>query len=426
MQRSDLTTRRDRDHDVVVIGTGMTGLLTAAALAARGAGVLLVEQSRAGAGQSGRSHGYLHQGYAYRPAEASLLPLFARAQQDWAVLLDGLEAQVAESAIAFSDADEARRATEFWRSGGLPVIATEPPPWLGAHLGTCFRSQERTYDFGQVLRLFSRRVRSAGVEWVRGRVERIVDTGDAVVSEVLGPDGRRTRVSSAAAVLAAGAGAAEVLARSGLPAAVQCRNAHMLVLRGDLPAVSAVLPEPGNHGLFLSSRTGHSSGTTWLVSDFQSFDGADAPSHELPGWWARGVLSVLREAVRPEVLAGVRLVSGYSATKAGLRPSSGTVSHRLDARFLGGRLTVTGPSKLTLGPLAAESAVQAVCSVLGLPAGAVDWASVRGPRRPASPDEHGDAPSAYELWETALPALKEPDLLGGLPDVRTLSSLYSS
>lgn len=76
-----------RDGDVIVAGAGMAGLLTALDLARRGARVVLVEPSRAGSGQSGQSHGYLHRGYAYGPDEPLLPTLLGRAHDHWKELL---------------------------------------------------------------------------------------------------------------------------------------------------------------------------------------------------------------------------------------------------------------------------------------------------------------------------------------------------
>ncbi|WP_327233990.1 FAD-dependent oxidoreductase [Streptomyces sp. NBC_01317] len=436
-----------RSYDVVVAGAGMAGILTALGLTARGARVLLVEERRLGGGQSGQSHGYLHRGYAFGPNEPRLPLLFDRARDHWLALTAGLAPVTAGSVVSFSNPNALRRAQEHWQASGLPVRPVEPPPWLGDGFISSFRSEEETYDFGPVLRRLGERTASSGIDLARGSISRTADEPGGVLCELVRPDGLTETIASRAVVVAAGAGAPGILARSGLPPVVRCRKSFMLVLRGNLPVISAVFPEREEHGLFVAGRTGHEGGTTWLVSDFQSFDSARGAGGQLAGWWAHRVLSTLRGVVRPGPLAGVRLISGYAAVKSGLLPSSGTVADEFSHDFLGGRAVVVSPSKLTLAPLAAESAVKSVSGVLGIPFTGVEWDRVTAPVPPpvspagspsvstplsTPPSPPGPAAadsvlltSAGELWETDLHALKDPDLLGDLPGIAALSSLYA-
>ncbi|MFK0097247.1 NAD(P)/FAD-dependent oxidoreductase [Streptomyces sp. NPDC091040] len=408
-------------YEVVVIGAGMVGMLTALALAERDIGVLLVESSRPGGGQSGRSHGYLHQGYAYGTAEPLLPSLFTRARSRWDRLATHLTPVTERSTVAFADEAAARGTAAHWASAGLPVERVDPPAWLAPRITSCFRSSESTLYLGHLLHALGERLEKAGVHIARGEVVRTGRDGNGVTTEYTGPDGSTVSVAARVAVVAAGAGAAGVLERSGLPRVVQCRKSHMLVLRGDLPAVSAIFPEREHHGLFLASRIGPDRRTTWLISDFQSFDGTDPDSGELAGWWARRILTTLRSLVGSRTLEGVDLVSGYAATKSGLLPQSGTVAHEFGREFLDGRVVVTSPSKLTLAPLAAEDAVRSVCAVLGLPRAEVDWPRLDAP--PGDIPAHGQTP--HELWETELAAVKSPDLVRDLPPIRVLNSLFA-
>lgn len=404
------------DGDVIVAGAGMAGLLTATALARRGAHVVLVEPSRAGAGQSGQSHGYLHQGYAYGPAEPRLPALLAGARTHWQELLARIPPVTADSTIAFFGPEAVRRAERYWRESGLTVCPRPTPGWLTGAPVACFGSAEPTYNVGDVLRGLGAQAGSAGVEVRKGTVERIEEYGDGVNAEITGPDGGTAVVRARAAVLAAGAGAPGLLARSGLPAAVQLRKAFMLVLRGHLPPVSALFPERGKHGLFLASRVGDDGRATWLVSDFQSFDSGGRDSGQLAGWWARRALLTLGRVVDPATLARVDAVSGYAATKSGLLPSSGTVAHEFGIELLDGRAVVASPSKLTLAPLAARHAVRAVTARLGLRCDDDGW----DPVVPVPPDRS----PVREAWETPMATLDHPDLPGGPPDIHTLSKLY--
>ncbi|WP_434441716.1 NAD(P)/FAD-dependent oxidoreductase [Lentzea sp. E54] len=403
-----------RDGDVIVAGAGMAGLLTALDLARRGARVVLVEPSRAGSGQSGQSHGYLHRGYAYGPDEPLLPTLLGRAHDHWKELLARIPPVTDSSTIAFSDPAAVRRAERYWRNSGLRVRPRTAPAWL-AGTPACFRSSEPTYDVGDVLRGLAAQAAAAGVETRPGAVGRIEEDGAGVRATVVGRDGGTAVVRAESAVLAAGAGTPALLARSGLPAVVQLRRAFMLVLRGHLPAVSVLFPEREKHGLFLASRLGDDGRATWLVSDFQSFDSGGAPGH-LAGWWARRVLLTLSRVIDAATLARVHSVSGYPATKSGLTPSSGTVAHEFGVELLGGRAVVAGPAKLTLAPLAALRAVQTVAARLGMCRDHDDWEPIAPVPRNRSP--------VRETWEDPAAALDRPDLLGELPGIDALNALY--
>ncbi|MEU8709163.1 FAD-dependent oxidoreductase [Streptomyces sp. NPDC048565] len=405
-----------RDGDVIVAGAGMAGLLTALALARRGVHVVLVEPSRVGAGQSGQSHGYLHQGYAYGPDEPRLPALLGSAREHWHGLLARIPPVTAGSTIAFCDPAAVRRAERYWRDSGLAVCPRTTPGWLTGAPVACFGSAEPTYNVGDILRGLGAQAGSAGIEARPGAVERIEASGDGISARITEPDGGTAIVRARTAVLAAGAGTPGLLARSGLPAAVQLRTAFMLVLRGRLPAVSVLFPEREEHGLFLASRAGDDGRATWLVSDFQSFDSGGRDPGQLAGWWARRVLLTLGRVVDPAMLARVDAVSGYPATKSGLLPSSGTVAHEFGIELLGGRAVVASPSKLTLAPLAALHAVGTVAARLGLRTEDAGW----DPITPVAPERS----PAREAWETPMATLNDPDLLGEQPGIGTLSELY--
>ncbi|BCJ45982.1 hypothetical protein GCM10010168_49300 [Actinoplanes ianthinogenes] len=399
----------------MVAGAGIAGLLTALALARRGAEVLVVERSRVGAGQSGQSHGYLHQGYAYGPEEPRLPPLFRRAGDHWRGLLAAVTPVTAGSTAAFANPVAVGRAERFWRESGLDVTPQPRPGWLSPASAACFATTERTFHIGAVLHGLATQARAAGVTFVPGVADRVRDTAYGTRLQVIEPDGVVTALPARTTVIAAGSGAQRLLTRSRLPAVVQLRRAFMLVLRGRLPAVSAVFPEPARHGLFLASRGGgEADDTTWLVSDFHSFDSAEAESGQLAGWWARRLLLTLRQVVDAGVLSRVATISGYAATKSGLTPISGTVAHEFGVDLFDGRAVVTSPAKLTLAPLAAQHAVRTIGSGLGMSPGEIGW----DPLPPAA-----DVP-AVENWELPLTTLDRPDLLGELPDIGALSNLY--
>ncbi|MCC2321235.1 NAD(P)/FAD-dependent oxidoreductase [Cellulomonas xiejunii] len=405
-----------RDVDVIVAGGGMAGLLTALTLARRGVHVVLVEPSRLGAGQSGQSHGYLHRGYAYGPDEPRLPALLASARQHWQGLLEEIRPVTDRSTVAFSEPAAVRRAERYWRESGLDVVPQPTPGWLTDTSVACFGSAEPTYNVGDILRGLGVQADAAGIEVCRGAVERVEQSGDGVRVRATGTDSGTQLLHARTAVLAAGAGTPGLLVRSRLPAVVQLRQALMLVLRGRLPAVSALFPGQEEHGLFLASRVAADGRSTWLVSDFQSFDSGGRDVGQLAGWWARRALLTLRRVVAAAVLARVDSVSGYTAIKSGLLPSSGTVAHEFGIQLLDGRVVVACPSKLTLAPLAARSTADVVAVRLGLRPGDGGW----DPVTPVPPHRS----TARESWETPMAALEHPDLLGELPRIGTLSELY--
>jgi glycine/D-amino acid oxidase-like deaminating enzyme len=404
------------DGDVIVAGGGLAGLLTALALARRGAHVVLVEPSRVGVGQSGQSHGYLHRGYAYGPDEPRLPTLLGTARRHWHELLARIPPVTADSTIAFFGPYAVRRAERYWRDSELAVCPQTTPAWLTGPPVACFGSAEPTYNVGDILRGLEAQASSAGIRMRPGAVERIEESGDGISARITEPDGGTVAVRARTAVLAAGAGTPGLLARSGLPAAVQLRKAFMLVLRGRLPAVSVLFPEREMHGLFLTSRFGDEGRATWLISDFQSFDSDCRDPGQLSGWWARRALLTLGRVIDAPMLAHVDAVSGYSATKSGLLPSSGTVAHELVIELTDGRAVVTSPSKLTLAPLAARHAARIIAARLGLRCADSGW----DPITPVPPH----CSSARETWETPMAALDHPDLPGEVPDIGTLSQLY--
>ncbi|WP_081680743.1 FAD-binding oxidoreductase [Cellulomonas sp. URHD0024] len=405
-----------RDADVIVAGAGVAGLLTSLALARRGAHVLLVEPSRLGAGQSGQSHGYLHHGYAYGPNEPNLPALLSSACRQWQGLLERVAPVTTHSTIAFSDLAAVRRAERYWRDSGLPVCPQVSPPWLSRTEVTCFDSAEPTYNVGEILRGLGAQASAAGIEVRRGTVESVEELGLGIRARVTGMDGDTSIVRARTAVLAAGAGAPGLLVRSRLPSAIQLRRALMLVLRGRLPAVSAVFRGQEEHGLFLASRLDEDGQATWLISDFHSFDSGHSDHGQLSGWWARRVLLTLRRVVDAAILARVDSVSGYTATKSGLLPTSGTVAHEFGIELLDRRVVVASPSKLTLAPLAARHAAGVVAARMGLRADTDGW-------EPINPVETDQSP-ARESWETPMSTLNGPDLLGELPGIGRLSELY--
>src|ERR1700754_4375066 len=97
------TVARSWAGDAVVIGGGIAGFITARALEAPGLECTLGEAEGYGAGQSGSSHGYLHQGFAYAGTQPVLVRALRGVDGAWTSLLAslGVPADNATATICF-------------------------------------------------------------------------------------------------------------------------------------------------------------------------------------------------------------------------------------------------------------------------------------------------------------------------------------
>lgn len=379
--------------DVLVVGGGVTGVLTALELQARGLRVTVVDRAGLGAEQSGHSHGYLHRGYIYRAGEEALVSHLGDGASRWGGLLEDLGCNpVAESAfVCFANELTARAAASAWTSVGLPVERTDAPvPGLrSSQLDAVFRTAEATFDFVEFFRAVSSGNRLG--QTLLGNVKRLERRGDRVTGAVVEIAGALTRMRARSVILAAGtdnARLAETAVRYRGRASVRA-SLMVVIANPQLPPLSTVMPGNETHGLFLVSRR-RDDHTVWLASNFVSF-AEQRPSSTLSDLWLGGIVEKLATfctGVRTaETLWGV-----YEAPKAELRAAPGVVGAHALERYGLSNLLVLAPTKLTLAPLLARDAAIAILSDGLAPAASREGPRPLGPELPVCPERWSQTP----------------------------------
>ncbi|WTO33955.1 FAD-binding oxidoreductase [Streptomyces achromogenes] len=390
---------------VVVVGAGVTGLLVTERLRRRGVPVLLVEQSRLGAGQTGHCHGYLHRGYIYRGITASQRQALNRCADWWDEHLAraGGDAVVGErSVVGFTGAAEREETLAAWKTLGMPWEDIDAPGLEGT-AGT-FAVPETTVSPRAAMRVVAGVAAStptvhgrATAVWPSGRSMRAVDvlTGEGTVT-----------ITAPAYVLAAGLGTPDLLGPWARTLGIRTRLSYMLVCRTgrDLPHAFC-LPADSAQGLFVASRP-LGPDRVYLMSTFVSFwastEDADARrswlgaasrvlATHLPGLWED-----------PEARWGV-----YPARKVEVdAPGGGLPEGGVFDLGWDNAVTVL-PGKLVLAPMYADRALERLARLTGLDrlrgpslrgASLPGW-PLPGPGPLLAPHGPGDSPWAAEDWE---------------------------
>jgi glycine/D-amino acid oxidase-like deaminating enzyme len=346
--------------DVLIVGAGVTGTLLARRLMNDGRSVTVIDGEGFGAGQSGHSHGYLHQGYIYRSGEKALtIDLQAGANQWRTILAEMNVAPVTSRAhICFLNEITARAAASAWREAGLRVCRVSPEISGLRHLEiqAAFQTDEATYDFTP---FFVAAQNALGQCTLKGRVIRLERRGDAVRSAIAQVGQRRIRLKARFVALAAGdqnARLAETATR--FRGRMVVRSSLMLVARhSSLPEMSVVMPENEAHGLFVVSRPAEG-GRIWLVSNFVSFAEPELSSTGREAWLGAVLqrLALYCTGIRgPEVQWGL-----YDAPKAELRSDPRSLGAHALEEYAISNLVVLAPTKLTLAPLLSAEAAEMI------------------------------------------------------------------
>ena len=211
-----------RQADVVVIGGGVIGVMTAWFLAARGENVVLCEKGRIGAEQSGRNWGWVRK-QGRDPAE---LPIMIEALEIWAGLAEAAGADLGfrRTGILYAANDAAALARyEAWmvhaRDHGLDTRMLGPAEidacipnaagWCG---GILTPSDGRAEPWVAVPRLAAA-LAGRGVSVVEDCAVRAIDTQGGAVAGVVTEQGR---IAASRVVLAGGAWSALLLGRHGV------------------------------------------------------------------------------------------------------------------------------------------------------------------------------------------------------------------
>ena len=375
--------------DVLVIGAGASGLLTASNLASRGLDCTVVEAIGLGAQQSNHSHGYLHSGYGYLDGRIDFIRDLQSGSRAWARMMWELGVQpiTKTSTIAFRDPWNATAATAHWRRMGLAVDAGTQPGGFKKEFAACFSTVESTYCFSPFF-LSNSVVGSDRPTLRTATVHRLLREHDRIVGAEVELDGHPARLTADRYVLTAGA-ANERLIESATNhrGRVVARTSYMLIVQApELPMLSAIFPEGEVYGLFIASRR-RGSETIWLISNYISFAGAEQ-TNVARRLWLQGTLRTMRRVTdvfdRANVLFGC-----YEAPKLELRQQPGTLStYGIDTYGLK-NIWVAAPTKLTLVPPMAQELAERVA------------AGERAPRRAALPRlAHGRVNAQQEMWES--------------------------
>ncbi|MEV0461281.1 FAD-dependent oxidoreductase [Catellatospora methionotrophica] len=372
---------------VVVVGGGVTGLLTALELDRRGIAALVLDQAAACCAQSGQAHGWLHRGGIFPDTGTADVELLNQGARAWARLLDqhpdpaAVDCRVGGLHPRTLDA-----VTAVWRHLRLPYQHATPD----AACAWALHAPERAVVPLRVLRPLLAGTR---VALRRAEATGITAYGNTARSLTVRAGQRLFRVRADAFVLAAGAGIAALLPRAAPADRLAHRLSFMLVARSAAaPAHALAIPEQEALGLFTVPRTGGGHRYS-LLSNFISYAPTADLSHSRANWLS-GIAPTVRRFLpglweSPDTRWGV-----YAAVKAEpTRPVA--LGAPTMAMLPTGHANVAAgvPGKLVLAPLMAQALAEAV-SGHARPA----------PAAPAAaPDALPDLPWGPEEWEiTAL------------------------
>lgn len=352
------------DADIVIIGAGAAGILSAIRLRDDGYSVLLVEADRVGSAQSNHSHGYLHRGHIYASPKEHFVRELNRGADAWISFLDEAGvAPVTESAhIAFHSRYNGNVAGERWAKLDMPYVLSEAPVGFRPEsFGVCYETQEPAYDFTgwysyALTNLFD------GIQCVRARAIELINEGRNIVGVRLKNDSAESVILSASVyVLTAGVGNIELVSSvAKLRGRGVNRVSFMLVLEGDLPPVSLIIPDHQSYGLFMVSRS-LGGKNFWLLSNYISYAGSRSSAYGAT-LWARAVVKTLREST--ELIEECNLKWGiYIAPKGELRADPRQMSEHSIESYGFDNCIVAAPSKLTLAPLLADKVAASVHNI---------------------------------------------------------------
>ncbi|MCG3122669.1 MAG: putative FAD-dependent oxidoreductase [Phycisphaerales bacterium] len=361
--------------DIVIIGGGIMGLWARALLARAGYGVLLIEKSCLGDGQTIRSQGILHRGLKYGLSRAAreASDQLEDAVETWERALRG------EGAVDLRRADVLSNHTCFWTvDGGLLAGLTAqigtrllkaesrsrelergefPPGFRGAPASVrVWSAAEPVLDAPSLLAC----VRDAGAGPVMlATVTFLGDHGSREGPQIEAQlhDGDSIRVAAGCVVLAAGEGNEHLLTMAGLdgPGASQRRPLQMgLVDHVPFELFGHVL-RPGSDKPRITITTGRRDGTlVWYVGGDVAERGVDMNDDDFRALLAAEVAACVPWAdLSRSRFSSLRVDRAEGRTEDGKRPAGPVVR-----RF--GRLIAAWPTKLALAPLAARRIMELV------------------------------------------------------------------
>ncbi len=367
---------------VAVIGGGIAGLWTLAALRRAGHGCVLLERGGLGAGQTIWSQGIIHGGikYALGGAGTEAAHAIARMPEVWSACLAG------RGDVDLTGVRPLSPAQALWTTPGVVsrvagavasrAIRTDvralaaderPVAFAGAPRGVdVYAVAEPVLPVAEVLRALASGHEGA-IYSVDG-VDAITAEGSGVMVRARRPGGESTTVRAGVLVLCAGAANADLAGLAGLPGAaglMQRRPLHMVMARGPLPELFGHCLGPSTvPRLTVTTVEGAgSSERTWLVGGAIAESGV--PRNEAEQ--VAAAAAELRACLPWLEWSGVRLATGRvdraeGCTTTGARPDGAVVLRR-------GAVVLAWPTKLALAPVMAAEVVAALGAGGGTPRG---------------------------------------------------------
>lgn len=348
----------------VVVGAGATGILVALKLARAGIEVVLVEEGRAGDGQSNHSHGYMHRGHIYLNPSASLVRDLNRGADEWACVMDqaGIKPVAQTAAVAFSNPIDSRIAEVAWSRAGMEFEPVESIEGIDrSRFTSAFRTREAVFDFTPWLARSVDELRAnPNCRVLAGRALSLRRRGDTIASVVVSDGtGGVHEVRANQFILCAGVDNQRLATTAThFRGNSVIRSSMMLVVEGaELPPVAIVAHGHEWRGLFIASRPA-AMGNRWLISNYVSFSGVP-PTRRSSSLWLKDVAKAVRN-LAPSLRDPNCRWGYYAAPKAELRNSRHQLGSFAAQTYGIENLRVAAPTKLTLAPLLAASIAEEI------------------------------------------------------------------
>ncbi|MDP7069884.1 MAG: FAD-dependent oxidoreductase [Phycisphaerales bacterium] len=359
--------------DALIVGGGISGLLTLEALHAKGCSAWLVEHRALGCGQTIWSQGIIHGGlkYALGGVAGAAARSVSGMPERWRSMLEGLAAPNLSGVALRADACAIWPWTSASSLAGLLAAklalqtrptrwaANERPPALAKIAGQVLRVAEPVLEPASLLRVLGSMHAS---RLLLGHVQGCRESERHVEVEVALGD-HTIQIEAGHLVFLAGGGNAALRTMAGVDeVAMQTRGLRMVLARGSLPVLNGHCIRGTRPWLTITTAAHEADHRVWQIGG------------ELAEWGAtRSPADTIARAAAEvaQALPGVSMEgaqwSTYEAPRAehvtagGRRPDLPTVLEE-------GRVLTGWPTKLALAPLLAD-----------------DIASRIAPRHPAAP-----------------------------------------
>lgn len=347
-------------HDVLVVGGGIAGTMAVLTAVSRGLDVAWIADRIGPADQSAHWHGHLHRGRLYDPVrEHDLIEELGRnAAFWWSDAVTPFHTDIPTIAVG----PDRRWASSFRRRLGSATHRMTPPPFLRDDVAAV-RTDEAILDGPAFLGAASD-LASSHSHRIDGRCIDLrqlrVDVWESEFADVTG--GTHV-VHARSVVLATGTAAPELVPGTlRLDRVLDARLSRMLVLRGALPRVAAIVPSRAAGGLFFASREipgAAENERVWLVSDGFSSGGTQRRGSLTDAWWACSVVERMTGFVQEDLLQQVS-VGAYRAPKSRVASSPTQVPADGFAVDRARSFVALTPSKWSATPTSAVHALAAL------------------------------------------------------------------